>query len=129
MRLWFWFWFILRRFHMEHSNDVSSVNLLITQIFVRTMVAPGIRTFMCPPRHRACLLKCFAQKNTLLDRTGFEPMTFWSMGRTPNHWTTEADQNSKCFLVSFNIWTQTIAITDSMLNFGKFFTKNAISFI
>ena len=26
---------------------------MITQVFLRAMVAPGTRTFMCPPRHRA----------------------------------------------------------------------------
>ena len=29
---------------------------MITQVFLRAMVAPGIRTFMCPPRHRAMSL-------------------------------------------------------------------------
>ena len=24
-----------------------------TEVFLRAMVAPGTRTFMCPPRHRA----------------------------------------------------------------------------
>ena len=32
------------------------------------------------------------------------------------------------FLVCLNILTKSIAITDSMFNFGKFFTKNAITF-
>ena len=32
------------------------------------------------------------------------------------------------FLVCSNILTKSIAITDSMFNFGKFFTKNAITF-
>ena len=32
------------------------------------------------------------------------------------------------FLVYLNILTQSIAITDSMLNFGNFLTKNAITF-
>ena len=69
-------WFILRRAHLEHSTEVGSIILLMTQVFLRAMVAPGTRTFMCPPRHRACLLIFFAQKNTFLDRLGFEPMTF-----------------------------------------------------
>ena len=33
----------------------------------------------------------FAQKNTPLDQPGFKPMTFWSIDRNPNHWTTESD--------------------------------------
>ena len=32
------------------------------------------------------------------------------------------------FLVYLNILTQSIAITDSMFNFGNFLTKNAITF-
>ena len=28
---------------------------MITHVFLRAMVAPGTRTFMCPPRHRAML--------------------------------------------------------------------------
>ena len=32
------------------------------------------------------------------------------------------------FLVYMNILTQSIAITDSMFNFGNFLTKNAITF-
>ena len=32
------------------------------------------------------------------------------------------------FLVYLNILTQSTAITDSMFNFGNFFTKNAITF-
>ena len=32
------------------------------------------------------------------------------------------------FLVCLNILTKSIAITDSMFNFSKFFTKNAITF-
>ena len=35
---------------------------------------------------------------------------------------------AKCFLVYLNILTQSIAITDSMFNFGNFLTKNAITF-
>ena len=31
--------------------------LLITQkVLLRAMVAPGTRTFVCPPRHRACII-------------------------------------------------------------------------
>ena len=26
--------------------------VMITQVFLRVMVAPGTRTFMCPPRHK-----------------------------------------------------------------------------
>ena len=33
--------------------------LLIQKVFLRAMIAPGTRTFMCPPRHRACLLIFF----------------------------------------------------------------------
>ena len=32
------------------------------------------------------------------------------------------------FIIFFNILTQSIAITDSMFNFGNFFMKNAITF-
>ena len=35
---------------------------------------------------------------------------------------------AKWFLVYLNILTQSIAITDSMFNFGNFLTKNAITF-
>ena len=35
---------------------------------------------------------------------------------------------SKLFLVYLNILTQSIAITDSMFNFGNILTKNAITF-
>ena len=35
---------------------------------------------------------------------------------------------SKLFLVFLNILTQSIAITDSMFNFGNILTKNAITF-
>ena len=55
---------------------MNQINSLITQeVFLRAMVAPGTRTRV-PPRHRACLLIFFAQKNTPLDRPGFEPMIF-----------------------------------------------------
>ena len=35
---------------------------------------------------------------------------------------------AKWFLVYLNILTQSIAITDSVFNFGNFLTKNAITF-
>ena len=41
--------FILRRAYMEHSTEVGSINLLITQAFLRAMVAHVTHTFMCPP--------------------------------------------------------------------------------
>ena len=37
---------------------------------------PVLLTFVCPPRHRAWLLIFFAQKNTPLDRPGFETWPF-----------------------------------------------------
>ena len=49
--------------------------LLITQeVFLRAMVAPGARTSVCPPGHRAGLFIFWAQ-NTPLDRPGFEYLT------------------------------------------------------
>ena len=38
---------------------------MITQVFLRAMVAPGTRTFMCPPRHRAMWLNFLAQGKPL----------------------------------------------------------------
>ena len=47
----------------------DQIYLLITQeVFLRAMVAPVTRTFVRPPRHRACHIIYFAQKNTPLDR-------------------------------------------------------------
>ena len=50
LHLWFcfWLWFILRRAHLEHSCIV-----LRCDDHTGILVAPGTRTFMCPPRHRA----------------------------------------------------------------------------
>ena len=31
---------------------------MITHVFLRAMVAPGTRTFMCPPRHNMCNMCC-----------------------------------------------------------------------
>ena len=39
---------------------------MITQVFLRAMVAPGTRTFMCQPRHRAMFFFCFFYKEDLL---------------------------------------------------------------
>ena len=48
---------------------------MITQVFLRAMVAPGTRTFMCPPRHRAMLLNFLAQGKSL-PPAGIELGTF-----------------------------------------------------
>ena len=48
---------------------------MITQVFLRAMVAPGTRTFMCPPRHRAMLLNFVAQGKSL-PPAGIELGTF-----------------------------------------------------
>ena len=48
---------------------------MITQVFLRAMVAPGTRTFMCPPRHRATWLNFLAQGKSL-PPAGIELGTF-----------------------------------------------------
>ena len=35
------------------EGSLGAYGVMITQVFVRAMVAPGTRTFMCPPRNRA----------------------------------------------------------------------------
>ena len=60
-----------------HEGSLGALywGVMITQVFLRAMVALGTRTFMCPPRHRAMWLNFLAQGKSL-PPAGIELGTF-----------------------------------------------------
>ena len=76
---------------------------MITQVFLRAMVAPGTRTFMCPPRHRAMWLNFLAQGKSL-PPAGIELETFGLQRSRVSHVIHCASKTHNYILYSIYVW-------------------------